>query len=190
MIKINYKINKEQWLEGWDIYYSLYRQKWAYVRAGIFLIPLILFVDQVIKEPSYGIGWMSIAICLACMVSPILLKKKERRQYSDALDGINDGSFEVTVDGTTLTLETIVSETESEYLDKDEDGNPIPLEPVPKSVCDLSDKDVKCVDTANIIGIYSKKGSYIITKEGLSEEELGAVSAALKDAVGNRFTYR
>lgn len=190
MLKINYVITKEHWLEGWDIYYMLFRRKWAYIRAGVFVIPLVLFVDQVIRQPSYGIGWMSIAICLACMASPILLKKKERMQYDAALDGIKDGSFEVTIDGSTLTLKTIVPESEVEYLDKDEDGNPIPLEPIPESVCDLSDKKLKCVETANIIGIYSKKGSYIITKEGLTDEEITSVTAALKEAVGDRYSCR
>lgn len=190
MLKVKYGIDKNEWLEGWEIYYKTYKQKWVYIRAAVFLIPLALFVEQVVRDPSYGVGWVSIGICIACMAVLFFSKHTEKKNYINALEALKDDEYILTVDGTALTLETLLPESDKEFLEPDEEGNLKEYPAIDPTTLDLADKTVKCFETENIIGLFSDKLGCVIPKAKIDENELGELKASLKEALQERYSER
>lgn len=190
MLKLHYSIDKNEWLEGWNIYFKTFKQKWVYIRAAIFLVPLALFVEQVVRDPSYGVGWVSIGICIACISALFFSRNTEKKNYINALEALKDDEYILTVDGATLTLETILPESDKEFLEPDEEGNLKEYPAIEPTVCDLTDKTLKCFETQNIIGLFSEKFGCVIPKAKIDENELCELKASLKNILQERYSER
>lgn len=190
MLKVKYGIDKNEWLEGWEIYYKTYKQKSVYIRAAVFLIPLALFVEQVVRDPSYGVGWVCVGICIACIAALFFSKHTEKKNYINALEALKDDEYILTVDGSTLTLETVLPESDKEFLEPDEEGNLKEYPAIEPTVCDLSDNSLKCFETENIIGLFSEKLGCVIPKAKINEDELNELKTSLKSILQERYSER
>ena len=171
-LKLVYSVKPEEWLEGYDIYQKLYRRKFTYIKAAIFLIPLLLFLEQLMHDPYYVMAYVCIAVCIGAIACIFATPKMERKNTERALEAIKDDKYELILTEDKLTVSTIIPETDGEYLEKDENGEPIPLPEIKPTVVELADKDLKVVETERIIGVFSKELSLAIPKSELNERDL------------------
>ncbi|MBQ8623276.1 MAG: hypothetical protein IJ424_02725 [Oscillospiraceae bacterium] len=185
-LNLEYKITKEDWLSGYDLYFNLFTKKTTYIKAAIFVVPLILFIEQVIRDPKFTVGWVCIAACVMMIVSAFISNKLERKNIANALDAIKDDIYILNLFDDRLTVKTIVNES-PENLEYDENGELKPLPEIPESVCEFSEKTLKVYETEKIIGLFSRRGSFFIPKAGLDENELNVVTSTLKEAVGSKY---
>ncbi len=169
---IEYGFHQESWLEGYDMYYKLYRRKRTILFVVLFLVLGLLFVQQVVMDPTYGVGWMCLAICFAVAVVYALSPWYERKNVIKALPAIENDRYVLKIYPEKITIRTIISEDDSQYLEPDESGNLKPYPTIPETVIDLSDKTLKTAETEKMFAVFTKYTQSIIPKEDLSEEEL------------------
>ncbi|MCD7785425.1 MAG: hypothetical protein LUH18_07610 [Oscillospiraceae bacterium] len=169
---IEYGFHQESWLEGYDAYYKLYRRRRTIIFVVLFLILGMLFVQQVVINPSYGVGWMCLAICFAVAVVYALSPWYERKNVIKALPAIENDRYVLKIYPKKITVRTIIPEEDSQYLEPDESGNLKPYPEIPETVIDLSDKTLKTAETDKMFAVFTKYTQSIIPKEDLREEEL------------------
>ncbi len=185
-LNIEYKLSKENWLKGYDLYYSLFKKRSTYVKAAIFVVPLLLFVQQVFIDPSYTLGWVCIVVCAAMIAATLITPKLERKNTANALDAISDDVYTLELYDDKFVVTTKVVE-KIENLELDENGEPKPLPEIPASVCELDEKSLKCYETADVLGLFSHKGSFFIPKSELDDESLNILKDSLKSALGEKY---
>ncbi|MCD8108423.1 MAG: hypothetical protein LUE20_10775 [Oscillospiraceae bacterium] len=169
---IEYGFNQESWLEGYDMYYKMYRRRRTIAFVVLFLVLALLFVQQVVMDPSYGVGWTCLAICLAVAVVYALSPWYERKNVIKALPAIENDRYVMKIYPNKITIRTIIPSDDSQYLEPDESGNLKPYPEIPETVIDLSDKTLKTAETDKMFAVYTKYTQSIIPKSDLSEEEL------------------
>ena len=174
-LKLVYSVKLEEWLEGYDIYQKLYRRKFTYIKAAIFLIPLLLFIESLFHQPDYVMGWICIAVCLGAIVCIFATPRLERKNTERALGAIKDDRYELILTEDKITVTTIIPESESEYLDKDSDGNAIPAPEIKPTVIDLKDNALKVIETDHVIGFFRKDLSLSVPKSELNEHDLTVI---------------
>ena len=187
--KTEYKISKEEWLKGYDIYASIFKKKSAYLKAAIFVIPFALCLDQVIRDPSYTMGWICIVVSLAMIVAALITPRIERKQTETALDAIKDDTYVLELYDDKFTVATKICEDESN-LEYGADGELKPLPEIPVSQCYLNDKSLRGKETDGIIALFSHTGSFFIPKSALDGESLEIFKTALIDALGAKYQIK
>ncbi|MCD7731981.1 MAG: hypothetical protein LUH56_00870 [Oscillospiraceae bacterium] len=169
---IEYGFDEESWLEGYDMYYKLYRRKRTICFVVLFLVLAALFVQQVVLDPTYGVGWTCLAICLAIALVYALAPAYEKRNVKRALPAIENDRHVLKIYPEKITVRTILPEDDAQYLEPDESGNLMPYPEIPETVIDLTDKTLKTAETDKMFAVYTKYTQSIIPKADLSEEEL------------------
>ncbi len=169
---IEYGFEQESWLEGYDMYYKLYRKRRTIIFAVIFLVLALLFVQQVAVDPTYGVGWMCLVICVAIAVVYLISPVIEKKNVKNALPAIENDRYVVRIYPEKVTVKTILPEDDEKYLEPDETGELKPYPEIPETVIDLSDKTLKTAETDKMFAIYTKYTQCIITKKDLSEDEI------------------
>lgn len=185
-LNLQYKISKSIWMNGYDLYFSVFKKRSMIIKAAIFAATSLLFIDQIIKDPSNSTGWLCFIVCIA-MVAMILANSRiERRNMFKALDGIEGDTYIFELFDDCFTVKTIVAENE-ENLEYDEDGNLIPLPEIEPSVCYFNDRGLRCVETSELYGVFSYRGSFFVPKAELDSEQNEVLREALKTALGNKY---
>ena len=179
-LNLNYAVKAEEWLEGYDLYYKLYRKRTTYFKAALFLIPLLLFIEQVIRDPYYTMGWICIIVCIGAIACIFATPKLERRNSERALTAISDDRYVLTLTDTDLTVRTIIPESDEQYLDVDKDGNTIPQPEIPPTVVKLGEKGLKLAETENTYTILSREMNLVVPKSVMSAEETEILKSAFK----------
>ncbi len=169
---IEYGFEQESWLEGYDMYYKLYRKRRTIIFAVIFLVLALLFVQQVAVDPTYGVGWMCLVICVAIAVVYLISPVIEKKNVKNALPAIENDRYVVRIYPEKVTVKTILPADDEKYLEPDETGELKPYPEIPETVIDLSDKTLKTAETDKMFAIYTKYTQCIITKKDLSEDEI------------------
>lgn len=178
-LRLNYAVSASEWLEGYDLYYKLYRKKFTYIKAALFLIPLLLFLQQVWIDPYYTMGWICIIVCVGAIACIMATPKLERRNSEHALEALKDDRYELTLTDTQLSVRTIISETDEQYLDYDKDGNPIPQPEIKPTVIDLAEKGLKLVETESTYAIVSKAINLVVPKSAVNADEAEVLKSAI-----------
>lgn len=178
-MRLTYNIEKEEWLEGYDLQWRMFRRKFTYIKAAIFVVPALLFVQQLWIDPNYTMGWFCLAICIAVITTIFATPKLERKTYERALEAIKNDAYVLEIEGDKLSVTTILPENDPD-LEKDENGEVIPLPEIKPSVIDLKERNVKTVEGEKIIGVFSNEFSAVIPKRPLSMYEIGDLKSALR----------
>ena len=167
MEKLNlvYSIKKDDWLEGYDLGYKLFRKKFTVLKAAIFLIPIALFIDSLVRDPYFTVGYVCIAVCLGAMFCIFATPKMQRRTSEHALDELEGDTYNLKVFDDKLTVETVLPEGET---------------PPPPTVISLDDKSLRAVETENIIGVFTKEISLVLPKSAMNQNDLDILRKTLK----------
>ncbi len=185
-LKLEYKIDKEDWLLGFDLYYKLFKRNTAYIRAIIFAIPLVLFIEQVIKDPTFTVGWVCIGVCCAMIAIALLGKKTERKNMATAVEAIQNDRYILSLFDDRLTVKTEICEDPAN-LEYDENGEVKPLPEIPESVCEFDDKILKVYETERLVALFSRRASFFVPKKEIEPNDLEVLVNSLKQAVGNKY---
>lgn len=170
-LKLVYSIKSEEWMEGYDLYKKMFTRKFTYIKAAIFLIPLLLFVQQVWIDPTYTMGWICIVVCIGAIAAIFANPRLERKNIEHALEAVKDDKYEFTLYDDKFTVSTILPENESEYLDRDENGNAVPLPEIKPTEVSLKEKGLKIIETEKIFGFYTKAVSLTVPKSALNDRD-------------------
>ncbi len=185
-LNLSYKISKDDWMKGYDLYFKMFKRRSMIIKAGIFAVTSLLFIDQIVKDPSNTTGWLCFIVCIA-MVAMILMNSRiERKNMMRALDGIVDDTYVFDLFDDSFTVKTIVSEKE-ENLEYDEEGNIVPLPDIEPSVCYFNDRGLRCIETSDIYAVFSYRGCFFIPKAELSDSQNGELKNSLTEALGNKY---
>ncbi len=177
-----YKLSSEERLEGYDIYYRVKKRKFTFIKAALFAIVLILFIQQVIMDPYYTLGWICIIICAGAIACIFATPKMERKNFERANEALKDDAYRLETDGKTLTVSTVLPDSDGEYLDIGKDGEPIPQPEIKPTVIDLTAKDFKSFESENVITASDRTAFFTVPKSALSKYEIETLRDALKPA--------
>lgn len=178
--------NSEYWLDGYSEYVKLFRRKKTIILTSAFGVLSLLFLQQVIMDSSYGMGWVCFAISVSMMLitllSPVMEKKNIDR---NALDVIKDDRYIFRIYDDKYSVETILPESDKEYLETDKEGNEISYPDIPPTVTPLSEKSLKVIEKEGYFGFFSKISYCVIPKADLSGEDIKALKE-LADKINNK----
>lgn len=178
-IKLLYPIKPEEWLEGYDLYQKMYRRKFTYIKACAFLIPLILFLQQIWIDPYFTVGYICIAVCVGAIVCIFLTPGIERKTTERALEAIKDDNYVLTLFDDRIEISTVLPESDEKFLEPDESGAKKPLPEIAPTVILLSEKNLRAVETEKIIGVFTSKTSAVIPKSALNDRDVSVLKTAL-----------
>lgn len=178
-----FSFDKDVWLKGYEIYNRLYRKRKKIIYTAVFGVLALLFLQQIIMNPSYGVGWVCMAISLGVVAAVWLNPLFERKKIEPALDALKDDKYSVSIYDNKYTVKTILPESDNEFLEVDENGERIPLEPIPETSVSFEDKDFKAVITDELIGMFTANTQCIIPKKCLDEEKIKLIEDLLKDRI-------
>lgn len=179
-LKLIYSVEKEEWLEGYDLSYNLYRKKFTYIKAAIFLIPLLLFIEQLFHDPKFIMGYVCIAVCIGAIACIFATPKMERAAAERALDGIAGDTYQMTLTEENITFETVKANIGEELLEQDADGKTVELPKTEPVTVSLSDKSFRAIETEKIVGVFTKGISYVLPKSQMNDYDLDTLRKGLK----------
>ena len=185
-IKLIYSLTADERMESYDLYRRLYKRKFTIIKAALFLIPLILFIQQIWIDPYYTLGYLCAAVCVGAIACILMTPKMERNSVERTAKVLKDDKYEMSVseDGKIMTVSTVLPESDEKFLDVDKDGNNIPEPKIPPTKVDLSEKGVKCVETEKVFSVMSKEICLAIPKGGLSVYEIETLRDCLRAEKG------
>lgn len=182
-LSFEFSFDKEIWLKGYEIYNRLFRRHKKILYTAVFGVLALLFLQQIIMNPSYGVGWVCMAISLGVITAVWLNPLFERKKLNPALDALKDDKYLLSFYVDKYTVKTILPESDNEFLDVNENGEKVPLEPIPQTTVSFSDKDFKAVVTDDLIGMFTPGTQCIIPKKCLDEEKIKLIENLLKDKI-------
>lgn len=185
-LNLQYKISKDDWMKGYDLYFKMFKKRSTIAKAGIFAATALLFVDQIIKDPASSTGWLCFIVSIAMVVMIFVNTRVERKNMLRALEGIDGDSYVFELYDDRFTVKTVVCEKE-ENLEYDAEGNPIPLPEIEPSVCYFNDRGIRCIETSDVYAVFSYKGSFFVPKNELSDSDNSALKDTFKAALGNKY---
>ncbi len=194
--KVTFGHDSSAWLKGYDDYIKLYRRTRLIITAAVFLVIGALFVEQIVRDPSYGVGWFCLAICIFIIAVNVMSPIVQKRKIASALDEIKDDRYILNIYDDRYVVETILpqSETVVEAVSDEEsaDGSKTQVTEVavssaspdenqiPPTETMLADKSLKAVERNDYFGLYSAKTFCVIPKSSLSDEGREAVSELVR----------
>ncbi len=167
-LKLLYTADKKDFLEGYDLYHKLYRQKAVYIKAAIFLIPLLLFIQQICMDPYFYMGYLCIIVCTAAIVCIILTPNMERRTTERALENISGRKYQFTLYEDRLTVERVYPEGEE------------PAAKIMSTEISLGEKSLKLIETETVVGIFTKAESVVLPKREMNDYDLETIRKYIK----------
>ncbi len=178
-MKLSYNLTKEEYLKGWDLYYKKYKKLNDYIKAAVFALLSVFFIQQVYLDPTYGIGWAGIAVCWLYVVYILVFTKRMvRKRYELAVSELIKDSYTVS-DENPDGVEITVTLPMAEELSTEADENVESLKP--KEIVNLypyGSKDVTLIDSEDILWLTNKAASQVIPKRIFEDE---SIIAALKE---------
>lgn len=194
--KVTFGHDSSAWLKGYDDYIKLYRRTRLIITAAVFLVIGALFVEQIVRDPSYGVGWFCLAICIFIIAVNVMSPIIQKRKIASALDEIKDDRYILNIYDDRYVVETILPQRETvvEAVSDEEgaDGSETQITEVavssaspdenqiPPTETMLADKSLKAVERDDYFGLYSAKTFCVIPKSSLSDEGREAVSELVR----------
>lgn len=178
--------SSEYWLDGYKEYVRIFRRKKTIILSIAFGVLSLLFLQQVVIDSSYGLGWMCLAISVSMMLMTLLSPVFERKNIGrDALSVIKDDRYIFRIFDDKYSVETILPNSDNEYLDTDDDGNKIPLPEISPTITPLSEKSLKVLEKDGYFGFFSKISYCVIPKADLKDEDI-KILKELADKINNK----
>lgn len=178
--------NSEYWLDGYKEYFKIFRKKKTVIISIAFGVLSLLFLQQVIIDSTYGLGWVCLAISAAMLLMTVLTPVFERKNIEiNALKVIKDDRYIFRIFDDKYSVETILPKSDGEFLDTDDNGNKIELPKIEPTITPLSEDSLKVIEKEGYFGFFSKVSYCVIPKADLKEEDIKALNE-LKDRINNK----
>lgn len=177
-MKFEYSFDEESWLCGYDVYQRLYRKKKLYIYTAVFAVLSLLFLQQVIMDAGYGVGWICLAVSLGVIAITWLSYFTERKNLKTALSALAGDRYVFTLFNDRFTVKTILSEKDSKYLEEDENGEKINLPEIPETVVYTDDKSLKAYENDMIFAVFTESMQCIIPKKTLPPKHFAGLKTS------------
>ena len=170
-ITLSYKISLEERLEGYDIYYRVKKRKFTFIKAAAFAIMLILFIQQVIMNPKYTLGWICIIVCLGAIACIFATPKMERKNYGYANEALKDDVYRFEMSKDKILVSTVLPDSDEKYLDIDKEGNAVSQPEIQPTAVDMTDRKFSAYESENVFTVSDSGAFFTVPKSGLSKYE-------------------
>lgn len=183
LTEITYTTSSKEYEKAFIAFQKRYVYPKNTVITIIFALVAILYGEQVVRMPSYALGWALMAICAAMIVIIWYNPMRIRKTLVKSIQMIEDDVYVSYLYPDGLVIQTIITEDEvqenaeiepsqegsdSEDNQEQEDDTVIPAK---KIIYYLDKPDI--INREDMFIIYLKKQMfYVIPKSGLSEQDI------------------
>ncbi len=157
---LEFTCDRECWLAGYREYIKSISKKRIIIDCVIFGILSLLFIQQIVLQPDYGVGWICLAISVFMIVMSFITPIRQIKSVEATLDDIDGRKYIFKI-----------------YDDKYSVAGMQSAEP---DVTSLAEKSLWACDREKYYGLYSKNTFCVIPKACLSEADLRAVSELIE----------
>ncbi len=148
--------DRECWLAGYREYVKSISKKRIIIDCVIFGILSLLFIQQIVIQPDYGVGWICLAISVFMIVMSFITPIRQIKSVEATLDDIDGRKYIFKIYDDKYSVEGIENSAEAD-------------------VTSLTEKSLKAFNREKYYGLYSKNTFCVIPKACLSEADSRAV---------------
>lgn len=153
--------DRECWLAGYREYVKAISKKRIIIDCMVFGILSLLFIQQVVLQPDYGVGWICLAISVFMIAMSFITPIRQVKSVEATLDDIDGRKYIFKIYDDKYSVEGIQQEAEAD-------------------VTSLTEKSLKAYDREKYFGLYSKDTFCVIPKASISEADSRAVSELIE----------
>ncbi len=157
---LEFTCDRECWLAGYREYIKSISKKRIIIDCVIFGILSLLFIQQIVLQPDYGVGWICLAISVFMIVMSFITPIRQIKSVEATLDDIDGRKYIFKI-----------------YDDK---YSVVGMQSAEPDVTSLAEKSLWACDREKYYGLYSKDTFCVIPKACLSEADLRAVSELIE----------
>lgn len=153
--------DRECWLAGYREYVKMFSKKRIIIDCALFGILSLLFIQQIVIQPDYGVGWICLAISVFMIAMSFITPVRQIKSVEATLDDIDGRKYIFKIYDDKYSVGEIQQKTET-------------------SITFLSEKSLRACDREKYLGLYSKNSFCIIPKAFLSEADRIEVSELIE----------
>ena len=181
----NIEISEEE--KAFKIFQKKYTLKANIIKTVLFGVVFVLFIEQIVRDPSYAIAWCCAGVCAGMIFFTWYSPVKIRKSLLQALEVLKDDRYVFSLFDDSFMIETILPD-DSEFKDKDEDGNVIETEPIEPRTVTFSDTRLDCIETEDMFIFLVKKDTiFVLPKRAMSEGQIEKTRSVLSGVLGDKY---
>ena len=170
--QFNYSVENQQEEIAFKEFQKKYVFKGNLIKTGLFSILAILFLQQVITEPSYTLGYGLIGICLAVIVfvwyNPYTIRKK----LLASLKELEEDVYEFSLYDDYFSVKTVEVKSKQDVDDEENPEEEIIMEYKP-SIFNFSETTMDVIEKSDMFIVFIKKQTiYVFPKKYISEQDI------------------
>ena len=188
-VKFEYSVSNDEENIAFKEFQKKYVLKSNIIRTILFALIGALFIQQVIKNPDYTLGWGLIGVCVAFIFFIWYNPYKIRKSLLRALKEIENDIYEFELYDDYFSIKTIFCENKeeiasiSELEDKEEEQQEIP----PRIVY-FNKEPFEVVEIEEMFVIFMKRQTiYVLPKRCISEKQQQDIREVLSEKIGEDF---
>lgn len=160
---INYTFDIECWKKGYVQYSRAFRKTKNIAVTVVFGVLALLFLEQIIRDPEYGAGWLCMGVSLMMALINLLNPKMEKKRLFSSLENITGDKYALRIYEDKFTVETV---------SLGDGGDVSGIAPVEIM---LSEKSLKVFEEEDYFGLFSKTFFAVVPKKELNVYEISAL---------------
>lgn len=181
---LKYTISVEQYAEAFKEFQKKYVFPRNYFMTVGFAIILVVYIWQIIKDPTFQIAWFLSIVSFAAIVSMWFNVYSIRKKLIKSIKDIKDDTYTTIITDKNISIQTDAVEIDTE----NEDAPPQEVKP---TVLDFDLDMPEVIENQRMFIIYLKKQMfYVIPKTDMNENEILVVSETFSNALGKRFSKK
>ena len=154
---IEFSSERECWLAGYREYVKAISKKRIIIDCVVFGILSLLFIQQILIQPDYGMGWVCLAISVFKIVLSFIVPIRQIKSVEATLDDIDGRKYILKIYDDKYSVEGAADGAEPD-------------------VTSFAEKSLKTCDKDKYYLLFSKDSFCVIPKAKLSEADNRAVS--------------
>ncbi len=158
---IEFTGDRECWLAGYREYIKAISKKRIIIDCVVFGILSLLFIQQIVLQPNYGVGWICLAISVFMIVLTFITPIRQIKSVEATLDDIDGRKYIFKIYADKYSIEGAVDGAEPD-------------------VASLADKSLKAYERDKYYLLFAKDAFCVIPKAELSEDDSKAVSELIE----------
>ncbi len=158
---VEFKCSRECWLAGYREYVKAISKKRIIFDCVLFGILSLLFIQQIVIQPDYGVGWICLAISLFMIALSFIVPARQIKSGEATLDDIAGREYILKIYNDKYSVEETV------------DG-------AAPDVTSLTEKSLRAYERDKYYLLFAKDAFCVIPKDSLSEADSKAVSELIE----------
>ncbi|MEG0614599.1 MAG: hypothetical protein RR540_02490 [Oscillospiraceae bacterium] len=181
LLTLNYGITEEEYKTAYKAYQKKYVFQKSIIYSAIFLVIILLFLQQVLVKPDYTVAWFCIAVCVIIAGYGWFEPFSIRKHVFKSLENIRDDQYTTDFfDGRIRISTKIADQDQSETSEEKEEIRPtiLAISPASMQVLELSDM---------YLLVIRKKLFYLVPKKSCSEKDTEKINEIFEKNLEKKF---